>query len=315
MPYQAPPCPGNPLGWEFSGAPFDNGLSAGLLDYNNNVANAAYHGLTVTVTEKWGKYLNLTANYTYSHTIDNGNFTTFVNLPPNQFDYSAERGNSNQDVRHHFVTNFTLSAPKDSFLRNFEFSSIITMQSGRPFTIYAGGNTLQDLGGRRSDRTGGPPVVPNCTTVDHCSTLIGRNTYIGQPLYSWDLRVSRAIHLTERLKLDLIMDAFNVLHRGNVDEVSYVYGPVFCGSPAVIPKHYNDATTLAIQQGAVSCAPQVATANPGAWLALGMIPVTVGVYHGPASNPTAYATPNPNFGVPRTTFNPRQFQFAARFSF
>ena len=35
------------------------------------------------------KNFNLTANYTYSHTIDNGNFTTFINLPPNQFDYSS----------------------------------------------------------------------------------------------------------------------------------------------------------------------------------------------------------------------------------
>ena len=44
-----------------------------------------YHGGTVTVIERM-KNFNLTANYTYSHTIDNGNFTTFINLPVNQFD-------------------------------------------------------------------------------------------------------------------------------------------------------------------------------------------------------------------------------------
>ena len=105
------------LGPFFAGA-LGSGLqtiSAGLLDYNNGVANASYHGLTVPAIESVGKYFNMTANYTYSHMIDNGNFTTFINLPPNQFDYSSERANSNQDVRHHFVANFTADAPKDGF--------------------------------------------------------------------------------------------------------------------------------------------------------------------------------------------------------
>jgi hypothetical protein len=321
LPYQTPipfppnvlgyACIGNPTGLGFAGAPFNpSALSAGLLDYNNDVANAAYHGLTVTAIERWGKYLNLTANYTFSHTIDNGNFTTFINLPPNQFNYASERANSNQDVRHRFVTNFTVDAPKESFLRNFQFSSIITLQAGRPFTIYAGENTLGDLAGSSTDRTGGSPVIGTCASVDKCSTLIGRNTYIGDPLYSWDLRVSRAIHLTERLKLDLMMDIFNVLNRANVDEVSSIYGPVFCGASPVAPKHYNDATTLAIQDGSVSCATQqaatvgsVLTFPGGAYLERGLIPVV------------PQATPNASFGKPRTMLNPRQFQFAAKFSF
>ena len=306
------PCPD--AGYTYCGNP--GGLSAGLLDYNNDVANAAYHGLTVTATERWGQYLNLTANYTYSHTLDNGNFTTFINLPPNQFDYGAERGNSNQDVRHHLVANFTLAAPKDSFLRNFAFSSIITVQSGRPFTMYAGSNTLGDQGGGTTDRTGGldQPGLPgsDCpSSVAHCRTLISRNTYIGQPMATWDLRLSRAIHLNERVKLDLMMDIFNVLNRGNVDEVNSVYGPVFCGATPVIPKHYNDATSLAIQSGSVSCASQIAATvgtfpldfPGGAFLERGMIPVSIP------------DTPNASFGKPRTVFNPRQFQFAAKFTF
>ena len=63
---------------------------------------------------------------TWSHIIDNGNFTTFINLPQNQFDNKNERANSNQDVRHRFVANFNAEAPEHSFLRNFAFSSIIT---------------------------------------------------------------------------------------------------------------------------------------------------------------------------------------------
>jgi outer membrane receptor protein involved in Fe transport len=303
----APPnplLPVNPSGLEFGvpggvGAPAT--LSGGLLDYNNDVANAVYHGLTVTALERIGKLFNLTANYTYSHTIDNGNFTTFINLPPNQFDYASERGNSNQDVRHDLVANFTANGPAQSLARNFEFSSIITLQSGRPFTLFAGENVFGDVAGLSTDRVGGLGGV--CTNVSNCNTTIGRNTYVGDPLYSFDLRLSRYFKLSEHMRLDLTVDAFNVLNRPNVDEVNYIYGsPAFCGA---VPQHYKDATTRAIEQGAssVSCAAQQAAAAPPAWLALGLLPVSV-----PNS-------PNTTFGEPRTMLNPRQFQFAAKFSF
>jgi len=306
----APPnplLPVNPSGLEFGvpgavGAPPT--LSGGLLDYNNDVANAVYHGLTITALERMGKLFNLTANYTYSHTIDNGNFTTFINLPPNQFDYASERANSNQDVRHHLTANFTANGPDHSFARNFQFSSIITLQSGRPFTLFAGDNTFGDVAGLSTDRVGGLGGV--CTSVSNCSTTIGRNTYVGDPLYSLDLRLARYFQLTEHMRLNLTVDAFNLLNRPNVDEVNYIYGsPAFCGASPAVPKHYKDATTLAIQQGSasVSCATQQAVAAPPAWLALGLIPVSV-----PNS-------PNATFGQPRTMLNPRQLQFSAKFTF
>jgi hypothetical protein len=297
----------NPSGLEFgvpsAAAPAPT-LSGGLLDYNNNIAKAAYHGLTVTAIEKIGHLFNLNANYTYSHTIDNGNFTTFINLPQNQFDYRAERANSNQDLRHHFVANFTADAPANSFLRHFEFSSIITIESGRPFTLFVGNNTFGDIAGNSTDRVGGPPVVGSCTSVSNCSTTVSRNTYLGDPMRTWDLRLSRYFQLREKLRLDFSVDVFNAFNRANVDEVTSVYGsPVFCGASPVIPTRYKDATTMAIENGGISCAPQQAAGAPGSWLADGLLPVGI------PNNP------NGNFGRPRTMLNPRQLQFALRFSF
>jgi hypothetical protein len=309
------PCTGTPtlgtgalagLGPFFGGA-LGSGLqtiSAGLEDYNNDVANAIYHGGTLTVMER-GKYFNLTANYTYSHTIDNGNFTTFINLPVNQFDYAAERANSNQDARHRFVANFTAIAPKTGLWRNFELSNIVTLQSGRPFTIFYGNNTLNDVAGGATDRVGGSQFVPgSCPTVQNCQTMIPRNTYIGDPYYNWDLRVARAVHINERLTMNLAFDAFNLLNRANYDEVTSVYGsPVFCGG---VPHHYNDAMTRAIQQQAASVTcPNGGIGVPGGSLA----PTPIGT---DLFIPT---TPNTNFGLPRTAMNPRQLQVSARFTF
>ena len=300
------------LGPFFAGV-FGSGLqtiSAGLLDYNNGVVKAAYHAGTVTAIERI-KYFTLTANYTYSHTLDNGNFTTFINLPVNQFDYSDERANSNQDVRHRLVTNFTVTSPTTGWYRNFQFSSIVTVESGRPFTMYYGADTLNDFAGSSTDRVGGAPFKSSCPSATNCQTMIPRNTYIGDPLQTWDLRLQRSFHFKETKKLDVAMDAFNALNRANVDQISSVYGsPVFCGG--VIPKHYKDATTLAIQQGAASAACPVATGTGAV-----DIPGVGSFAPTPIAGNSVFipVSPNASFGTPRTMLNPRQLQFSAKLTF
>jgi hypothetical protein len=274
-------CQGTPL--LLAGKPvFTDGLefpNGGFLDYNNGVVNAVYHGMTLQVVERFGKRFNLNANYTWSHIIDDGNFTTFINLPQNQFDNISERANSNQDIRHRFVANFTATGPEHGILRNFELSSVITIQGGRPFTLFVGADANGDTN-PVTDRVG----------------LISRNTYIGDPLRAWDLRVSRVFPLNERFRLNLIFDAFNLLNRSNVDEVFSIYGsPIFCGA---VPSRYQDATSVAIQHGQLAC--PAFTPPSGV-----MMPAQFSVP----------ATPNQNFGTPRTMLNPRQLQFAAKLVF
>ena len=285
-------CEGNPtllVGKPFfSGQEFSNG---GFLDYNISVVNAIYHGLTFQAIERLGKYFNLNANYTYSHIIDNGNFTTFINLPQNQFDNKSERASSNQDARHRFVASFTASTPNHGLAKNFNFSSIVTVQSGRPFTMFTGGDSNGDTN-PVTDRVG----------------LSGRNSYIGQPLRTWDFRVSRFFQLNERVKIELVLDAFNLLNRQNVDEVATVYGsPVFCGAT---PRHFEDAASLAIQQGAAVCPTEASLEASGA--------IPPAALPGQPLRPPQFGIPpvaNPTFGTPRAVLNPRQLQFAVKFSF
>ncbi len=282
-----PPAPpkGWPAGKAYFGAPGTTGGpaydNAGLLYYTDNTGNSVYNGVTVQVIERFRRNFSLDANYTFSHTLDDGTFTTFVSTPQDLYDRSLERANSNQDVRHRFITNFTATAPEDSFLRHFQLSSIITLQSGRPFTEFVGFDSNGDTN-PVTDRVGN----------------LGRNTYYGDHLYSWDLRISRYFQIRERYRLDLIVDAFNLLNRPNVDEVTSVYGAaVICGNTA-IPKNYKDKATLQTQQQAIAF-------DTGT---------------GPPTCPNLAPVPSPPvpnalFGTPRTVLNPRQFQFAAKFSF
>ncbi len=232
--------------------------------------------------QRFGKVFNLDANYTFSHTLDDGTFTTFVSTPQDLYARALERANSNQDVRQRFIMNFTATAPAPSeiFLRNFALSSIVTLQTGRPFTMFVGFDSNGDTN-PVTDRVGD----------------LGRNTYYGDHLYSWDLRISRYFMTRERYRLDLMVDAFNLLNRPNVDEVTSVYGvAAICGGTAT-PKNYKDAATLETQAQAI------AFANGGPPTCLNLAPVP---------SPPA---PNGLFGTPRTMLNPRQFQFEAKLSF
>ena len=279
-----PPPPANwPAGKAYFGAPGTTGGAAydnsGLLYYTDNTGNSNYNGLTLQLTERFNKIFTLNANYTWSHTFDDGTFTTFVSTPQDLYDRKLEYANSNQDVRQRFIANFSVEGPKDSLLRNFTFSNIVTLQTPRPFTLFVGFDANGDTN-PVTDRVGLSP----------------RNSYYGDDLYSWDLRVSRYFEFRERLRLDLMVDAFNALNRPNVDEVTSVYGAaVFCGA---VPGRYKDAATIATQ----------AAAN------------AFDTGTGPPTCPSVLPVPSPPvpnnlFGAPRTMLNPRQFQFAAKFSF
>ncbi len=224
--------------------------TGGIFYFTDSSGNSVYHGLTLQATEKAGKYFRLSANYTFSKTLDDGTYLVFVDTPQSNEQRNLERAASNQDVRHRFVANFVADAPDKSFLRHFELSSIVTLQSPRRFTVFVGFDANTD----------GNPVTDRVGTS-------ARNTYQGDHLRTVDVRLSRMIHLSERHRLQLAVDAFNVFNRANVDEVFSVYfAPDFIGP---VPKHYKDGV-----QGAL-----------------------------------------PGFGAPRTTFNPRQFQFAAKLTF
>ncbi|HTR68362.1 MAG TPA: TonB-dependent receptor [Terriglobales bacterium] len=252
----------------FSGVLYNN---AGLMYYLDGSGNAEYDGGTLSVSDRFGQFFRFNANYTWSHTRDDGTFTTFVSTPEDLYNRALERADSVQDVRNRFVGNFTADAPSHGFLRNFELSSIINLESPRPFTMFVGNDINGDTN-PVTDRVGLSP----------------RNAYRGDHLYSVDMRVARAIHFSERTRLDLAFDAFNVFNRQNINEVTSVYGGGtidFCGAE---PQHFGDAASLAIQQGTVSC---------------------------PAASNGGAPAPNPLFGTPRTMFNPRQLQISAKFSF
>ncbi|HYY72829.1 MAG TPA: TonB-dependent receptor [Candidatus Bathyarchaeia archaeon] len=230
----------------------------GIFYYTDASGNSVHHAMTLQAMERAGTYFRLNANYTFAKTLDDGKFLVFVDTPQSNDQRGLERAVSNQNVRHRFIANFVADAPDKPWVRDFQFSSIVTVQSPRGFTVFAGADFWNT----------GNPVNPRVGQL-------ARNTYLGDPLRTVDVRLSRMIHLGERKQLQLSVDSFNLSNRANVDEVFTTFGffdflnPA-TGQPLPVPKHYKDSV-----------------ASPFV----------------------------PNFGAPRTMLNPRQFQFAAKLTF
>jgi hypothetical protein len=164
----------------FSGQLYSN---AGLMYFLDGSGNAGFDGATLSVTDKFSHSFRFNANYTWSHTRDDGTFTTFVSTPQDLYDRALERADSVQDVRHRFVANFTASTPHKgmALFRNFEFSRIINLQTPRPLTIFV----ENDVNGDTNPMT-------------DCVGSSPRNSYRGDHLYAFDLRLARTVHFSER---------------------------------------------------------------------------------------------------------------------
>jgi Carboxypeptidase regulatory-like domain len=114
-------------------------------------SNANYNALVAKVEKRFSKGLTFITSYTWSHTIDQGNESLDENLSgrANQYDLSAERGNSSLDRRHTFISSFTYELPfgrgkpfgtawngaLDAVLGGWQMGGIVTLRTGFPFDV------------------------------------------------------------------------------------------------------------------------------------------------------------------------------------
>jgi hypothetical protein len=245
---------GYPVGYGVP-VPF-NSVDAQLSD-----GSSIYHGMTVNVQKRFGHSFELLSSYTWSHTIDDSTDLQSPLEPQDSRFPFYERGNSDFDQRHRWVTSGVFQArgahSGDSAWRrltaDFSVAPIIELSSGRPYTVITGTDYRLDLGasnGRPSVGTTGPTAtsaflpgvsfelpstcltdsgtpfsVPGVSPPYGCDGNLGRNTFTTPGFFQFDLRVSRRFPLGERFKLDAIADAFNLTNRLNVAAVNQLCDP------------------------------------------------------------------------------------------
>jgi len=176
--------------------------------------NSSWNGLLVNFNKRMSHHFSTGMSYTWSKGIDDGPNPSFVLIPQDSANFKAERALSSDSVGQRFVLNATLAGPtkKNILVNNFQLSTIVTLESPNYFTKFAGFDANGDIFGN-NDRVGIEP----------------RNTFKGDTYQSVDMRISRTFKATERLHVEAMAEAFNLLNTVNVRFFNTVYGAAdFC---------------------------------------------------------------------------------------
>jgi hypothetical protein len=207
------PVPGNPLLSAITGR-VDPRL--GIVNEYESAFDSYYHGLTVSINRRFTNRIGFLAHYTFSKAIDNYiDIRTDLQEVDNSLRPRDERGLSLQDVRSRFVLSgvFDLSYTKNPLLNGFQLSTIINLNSGRPYNLLAG----VDLNRNGDNPPGDRPLVGGVS--------LGRNVGITPGFASVDLRLQRALAIGERFRLQGFVEVFNMFNRVNISEVARVFPP------------------------------------------------------------------------------------------
>ena len=172
----------------------------GTINAIDNSGLSIYNGLLVSLRHHSRQFLSSVA-YTLSRTTDQG--TGYFN----QFDQASQRGPSQLDQTHRFVAT-GVWFPQFRALKSFEFSSIVTLASGRPYTAVFDNPEVNFS------------IVPGEKF----------NSFRGPTFKDVDFSVSRVFHLGERYQLSFRAEAFDIFNHPNyqqnvVDNVQYKICP------------------------------------------------------------------------------------------
>lgn len=162
-----------------------NGVQVPWSDVNPQTSsgNSIYNAFTLTVTKRFSHSMELLSSWTYSHTIDDSTDLSTLLDPQDNSNPNGERGNSDFDQRHRWITSAVFLSPyknsDDGFwkkiLADFTVAPVVELASGRPFNVLIGSDTNLDFGsstGRPSvEKAGGavPGGFPPATTSPYIS--------------------------------------------------------------------------------------------------------------------------------------------------
>ncbi len=169
-------------------------------------ASSIYHAGSISFTQRTGRGFMVNANYTYSHTIDDGTNEFFTStLDPRRAQdtnrLGADRANSDLDVPQKVSIALVYQTPKirsdssllKTLLNGYQIGTVFYAQSGQPVTLQSGidsnGNT--DAAGDRivlnptgSAKTGSDVFAVCASTPGSTSGVANGSTYISSTPFS-----------------------------------------------------------------------------------------------------------------------------------
>ena len=268
----------------------------GTVDQFATISASAYNALQATLrTRNWHGLAGFTG-YTWSKSLDDAsdgidfNFST-VAFPQDSNNPGADRGPSNFDTRHRFTAAFTYQLPfpgvHKRLSQGWQLNTIFTAQSGRPVPIVSANDTnIFNFHQRPNMVPGVNPIVSNWeSSPDGAGYLnaaafvqpafgtfgtMQRNSIYGPRFWNLDFAISKDTPITERVRLQLRAEFFNIFNHPNFALPEFFINPAFQdlgspGSPNIVqnPTAYDPVTGALLPAGLITQTPDQAQTNPG----------------------------------------------------
>jgi hypothetical protein len=215
--------------------------SVGLLNYSTN---STYHALQLILSRRWANGIAFNTSYWFSKTLDYVSSMNVAGSAPrlvsgendiaqNPFDLRSEHGPSLFDARHRWTASGSWHIG-----RGWQLNGIANVSSGTPFTVYDSRNVSQQgsapeisgFYGSRPDLVSDPNKGPR--TPDQWVSAAafrrldpvteagrfgnaGRNIVRGPGFSSLDVSIIKDFAITEASRVQLRVEAFNVLNHAN----------------------------------------------------------------------------------------------------
>lgn len=205
-----------------------------------NGANSNYHAGVIRVEKRLSRGLMAMGSYTYSKSIDEdslGNSTVSSALMQSTI-RSLERALSSFDIRHRAIISLTYDLPYKSdnklmtgLLGNWQVGSIITQQSGQPFSINLSDDRANvGIPQQRPNLVGNPNLPSDQRTPQN---WFNTAAFVAQPIGSYgnagrnilegpgtnivDFSLLKSIPINERQRLQFRTEVFNLFNHTNFE--------------------------------------------------------------------------------------------------
>ncbi len=221
-----------------------------------------YHSLQLNVTRRVSRGLTLLTNLVWSRVIDNNSSAAEGSSgPPNPFNLRSARGPADFDqaIRYNASINYlfpraTVGKVLGAFINGWQVNAIVSIDSGRPFTIVSGTDrSLSGIGNDYADQIGNPARPAGVDEIkEYFNTAafraaapgtfgnVGRNSLFGPGYADVDSSIFKDLFQERRIHAQFRAEAFNTLNHVNFDNPnsnvsSGTFGQITgAGSPRVI---------------------------------------------------------------------------------
>jgi hypothetical protein len=252
LPAVGQPCPGGTI-QDFNVPRRLTGTSSyNYIYWQESAAKSNYNSLQTTFRVEDWHGLTTAFNFTWSHSIDTASdgedYVPNAAQPSDSTQPQLNRGNSNFDVRKRLTWNFIYNFPNrkgslERLTNGWGLNGILTVQSGQPFHMileaddFDGSGTdfpKPDVVGPIKYNYSDPGNFLNLTSfavpctysgtdgfADSCVPgtrhfgNLGRNSLVGPPFRQLDFSIFKNTNITERLKLELRFEAYNLFNHPN----------------------------------------------------------------------------------------------------